>query len=236
MKKFISSLMSSLYRGDGLTPMERRRLVRVPCQFPTKIASKGEETQAEIVELSLNGLRLHSPQEFKVEQVLTVASPQTQESSSCIVRWCAPAKEGGFRLGVRFADTPSNARQTWVRQLMKEVTGSSEALFARRQQIRARCNLDASITLTDSQVISGQLEDISLGGVMFVTEEEVEAGQSVLLKLAAHQDFPGLEHRSRVLATRERDGRRRLSLQFGQLNPDQEKQLGDLVVRLLREC
>ncbi len=242
MKNLIDGLLSMFLPRGGRTPEERRRLIRVKCDYDVSCIIGSRNFPAKVVDMGLNGLRLEIPSRLKKGSTVYIHHPKpsnrfSNEHVMCTVKWCRKqARSSQLEAGLQYADTPGNMRRSWVKFLLKELGFEERAIYSRRKAIRAPSALEARCRLESGEFVAGKVINLGIGGALFESQEAYGPGQAVRLEIDPPKRFRPLAVEAMVITTvKQPDGGFHLSLRFADPTPKEVEQLGDYVIFLLRQ-
>lgn len=193
-------------------------------------------TPTRLVDANLKGLGLEGPRRLRVDDIVRISAPEFLATASsdpplsiCAVRWCHRVGWGNYRLGVMIVGTSHNARQTWIRELLKGQGIGDNALYMRRELLRIDCRRSIRLDLDGGRSLSGRILDLSIGGTFFESAHEVHRGEvgTAYLGWGGRVGF-------RVLSVHPFEEGYRASLRFEKVGPKEREQIEKLLVRLIR--
>lgn len=246
LKRLLDGVVSFFQGRGGATAEERRRLIRVRCDYQVQCQVGETRLPARVVDIGLNGMRLLLEQRVKSPASMQVHHPSSvlgfdSEEVVCHVRWCRKRRKGdGYEVGLQYADTEGNVRHSWVKYLLKELGFDERSIFTRRKSIRAQASLPAQIVDGAGGRLQGIVVNLGAGGALFEGPEIGAEGDNVVLHLgpaapppssSPSLTFKALELPATVVESRDSY----TSLRFGQLDHSQVRQLGEYVLYLLKE-
>lgn len=242
LKNLVDGLLSIFQARGGRTPEERRRLIRVKCNYDVSCIVGNKTFPATVLDMGLNGLRMEVPERLRKGATVYVHHPKPSnrfdnEHVMCNVKWCRNKKTGdGLEVGVQYADTPGNMRRSWVKFLLKELGFDERAIYTRRKSVRAPSHLKGSMTNGDGERSEGTVLNLGVGGALFTAENAFPPGSAVRLKVGPYRRMSPLELDATIISTRkQRDNGYFVSVRFTDPTPKEVKRLGDYVIGLLKE-
>lgn len=225
---------------------ERRRFGRLAVGEAIKCAT--EETgqiDAELVELSLGGMRLKSPKELRKRTGIAINPPEDSVFSEwapvmCQVVWCRrPADADHCLVGLCYHGTAEALVDSWVAALLSSL-GFGNTLAQRREHVRAEAEIP--VVLARGHLRSqGVILNLGLGGALLVTDSAFPKDKEVELTLGPMGSLPVGHFRAEVLSCRaentgEEDEENFLhGLRFLDMPPENHRLLTDYVLEVLEE-
>jgi hypothetical protein len=244
IRKLLDGIISFFQGKGGATPDERRRLIRIRCQYQVKVDYNQQSFQAEVVDIGLNGMKLLVKEKFPAKAVLQVHQPEASEGLNtdqveCSVRWCRRSRLGGegFEVGVQYADSKGNMRKSWVKFLLKELGFDERSIFTRRKAIRADSKLVCQLSGDDGRSLDGMCVNLGIGGSLFEGRTSYAPTSNVRLRIGPFKKLKAVELPGQIITTRRlgEDKDYQSSIRFGEMSGSQLRLLGEYVLYLLRE-
>ena len=228
---------------------EVRDRARVLCRYPVdcSTAPGAVPFRAQVVDVSRSGMRLEGVGNLSKGDKLYIAYV-TYESSEPLantqpveveVMWSRKRPHDGERLaGVRYSST-NQVTKSWVSHVLEEVGLSMEKTGSqRRKYIRLATALRAEIrdNQTGQHIAEGKVANLSVGGTLVQTEQQVDEGQNVLVLVSPYNNFPIFSVPAKVMSVRydPDEGQTFVSLQFVNVNARQLKTLKRFMFNLLK--
>ena len=155
------------------------------------------------------------------------------------VMWARKRPHDGERLaGVRYSSM-AQVSKSWVNYVLEEVGLSIENTGSqRRKHIRLATALRAELRddQTGQHIAEGKVANLSVGGTLVQTEQQVEEGQKVLVLVSPYNNFPIFSVPAKVMSVRydPDEGQTFVSLQFTNVNARQLKTLKRFMFNLLK--
>jgi c-di-GMP-binding flagellar brake protein YcgR len=242
LKQLLEGVVAFFQERSKPSADERRRLIRLRCQYTVQCVVEEEQFAAEVADMGLNGMRLKLDQRLKAGSKIFVYHPAQvdrveNEYVLCQVRWCRKRRDAeSFEAGLQYVDTPGNMRRSWVKFLLKELGFDERAIYTRRKSIRAEARLSGVLLGEDGRKHEGTVINLGAGGALFEGHVAPAHGSSIRLRLGPWLRFRALEVPGVALhSKRTREGGPYLvSIRFDELKPAQVRSLGQYVVTLLR--
>jgi hypothetical protein len=198
LKKLFGGLLGGRKQPDleTLTFEQRRKTARRPCSFEVECRIGRADVQAEVVDLSVSGLRIHLPQPMKLKpkSVLKVTLPDPDgkikvQTVECLTKWTRVRdSDGTLFAGAEFKD-PKGLGRSWVKAKMQELGFRPYNIKEQRNDYRAPCNLKASVDLGGT-VLPCRVKNIGLGGMFIKLTKPIRAGAAVEVKVFDNTGFP----------------------------------------------
>ncbi|MBI3924877.1 MAG: PilZ domain-containing protein [Armatimonadetes bacterium] len=243
LRDLIDGLLSIFQARGGRTPEERRRLIRVKCDYEVACIVGNRSFPAKVVDMGLNGLRLEAPERLRQGTTIYIHHPKPSnrfdnEHVMCQVKWCRRRKgSNAMEVGVQYADTPGNMRRSWVKFLLKELGFDERAIYTRRKAIRAPADLEASMHSDEGGRLEGKVVNLGVGGALFAGEEAFSPGLPIRMQIGPYRRYRVLEVPGTIISTRRRNenGGYLVSVRFNDPTPSQIRLLGDYVIGLLKD-
>ena len=231
----------SLVGGTGPTGEEARHKARVVCRYPVKCTASpdGPPSTSHVIDISLSGMRLEGMEDAKPHDRLWVAFATSFEGAGPVhveVIWTRKrAHDGLVMTGVRYV---SSLEGTWVQQVLREVGLAEEPpCFQKRKHVRLNSALRAEVRdkVTGQYLCDGQVENLSMGGVLIHTAQPTEHNQMVLVLIAPDDNYPILSLTGRTLQCRGEGEENHLSVQFVNVGARDVKTLKRYLFSLAKE-
>lgn len=140
---------------------QKRRNTRTPCEGDIYLCWQGQDLVAEICDIGIGGLSLKLKNPLPLEAVVEIRSPFHQESVvRAAVKWSHQE-----RIGLSFTDSPSDLRNSWVNQVLKDLGLTAQTARERRNHSRLPV-VNLSMTLqAPVGTYSATVVNLGLGGV-----------------------------------------------------------------------
>ncbi len=221
---------------------ERRRLIRLRCDYSVQCVVEQEQFAAHIIDMGLNGMRLRMSHKLKPGSNVFVYHPTRSERVEneyvlCLVRWSRKRRDSDeLETGLQYADTPGNMRRSWVKFLLKELGFDERAIYTRRKSIRAEAALTGQLVTPEGRQLNGTVLNLGAGGALFESPTTFPPSTKVRLRVGPLGSLRELWLTGIVLhaKTPNQDGAQLTSIRFEDLKAGQVKQLGQYVLQLLR--
>ncbi len=175
---------------------QRRKGARRPCSIDVEAVVGRQSYRAEVVDMSVGGLRLRcdNPMPVKPKGAVRLVYHQPIPKhdvlvTETVVKWVKLRQADGAQfLGVEFKDPKALAR-SWVKAKMSELGFQSYNLKEQRAQHRVRTHIRADLDLVGTSV-RAVVTDLGPGGCQFQVLQPVRAGATVTLNLHDHRFLP----------------------------------------------
>ncbi len=223
---------------------ERRRLIRLRCNYEVQCVFEETQFTANILDMGLNGMRLRMQERIKPGSTVFVYHPAQVDRTEneyvlCLVRWSRKRRDSEeIEAGLQYADTPGNMRRSWVKFLLKELGFDERAIYTRRKLIRAKSLLTAVLFSTvDGHKLEGKVLNLGVGGALFESSTTYPPKTQVRLRIPAWGKLKPLDLPGVVLHSKRPNpsGNYLTSVRFEDLRSPQLKLLGQYVLQLLKE-
>ena len=234
----------ALFKGrGGCTPEERRRLIRLRCDYQVQCTCRDQHFSARVVDIGLNGMRLFSEERLKTQSKLQIDRPDSvpeleAEQVLCQVRWCRKRRNSeGYEAGVQYSDTEGNVKRSWVRFLLKELGFDERSIFTRRKAVRAEGQVPAQLSGDDGRSLAGIVVNLGVGGAFFEGVASYDSGSAIRIRLGVGDRGKSLELPGSVVTTRFHSETEtyQSSIRFSELSGPQVRLLGDYIIQLLKD-
>ena len=228
---------------------EVRDRARVLCRYPVDCSTGPGEVpfRAQVVDVSRSGMRLEGVGQVNKGDKLYIgyvtypgSDPlPNNEPVEVEVMWSRKRPHDGERLaGVRYASSEQVTR-SWVNHVLEEVGLSVERSGSqRRKHIRLATALRAELrdNSTGQHIAEGKVANLSVGGTLVQTEQQVDEGSQVLVLVSPYNNFPIFSVPAKVMSVRydPDEGQTFVSLQFINVNARQLKTLKRFMFNLLK--
>jgi c-di-GMP-binding flagellar brake protein YcgR len=221
---------------------ERRRLIRLRCDYKVQCVVDQEQFEANILDMGLNGMRLRMNHKLKPGSNVFVYHPTRSDRVEneyvlCMVCWSRKRRDSEeLETGLQYADTPGNMRRSWVKFLLKELGFDERAIYTRRKSIRAEASMNGLLTGDDGRELEGTVLNLGAGGALFESEDIFPPSSKIKLRVGPMGSLrvlwlPGIvlhskrSHEEEPYLT---------SVRFEDLKAGQVRQLGQYVLHLLK--
>lgn len=251
-EKLLRSLIEGIKSFTGVgqpTGAEVRDRARVLCRYSVNCSTGPGDVpfRAQVIDVSRSGMRLEgvgnvSKGDRLFIEYVTANPDDTVEPSQSVeveVMWARKRPHDGTRVaGVRYAHADQVSR-SWVNLILQEVGLQNEGGgIQRRKHIRLATALRAELRDkgTGQHIAEGKVSNLSVGGTLVQTEQEVEVGSEVLVLVAPYNNFPIFSVPARIMSARfdEEEGQTFVSLQFVNVSASQLKTLKRFMFNLLK--
>lgn len=217
---------------------QRRKASRRPCAIEVECNVGKKGYMAQVVDMSVAGLRLHSdsPIPVKPKSVMHVTYPEEIRkveslTTECIVRWSKMRESDSSQfIGLEFKD-PKALGKSWVKAKMQDVGFQSWNLKELRAHHRVEAHLPATLDVAGEQRTC-ELVNIGLGGIFIRLHQALRAGASVAVKVADSPNLPGSVYKVVVRHQQQVDPGDPFGYgcAFESLRPDQEEAIKEYLV------
>lgn len=228
---------------------EVRDRARVLCRYAVdcSTAPGAVPFRAQVVDVSRSGMRLEGVGNVNKGDKLYIAyitypgseALANNEPVEVEVMWSRKRPHDGERLaGVRYV-SPEQVSRSWVNHVLEEVGLSVERTGSqRRKHIRLATALRAELreSNTGQHIAEGKVANLSVGGLLVQTEQQVDEGSQVLVLVSPYNNFPIFSVPAKVMSVRydPDEGQTFVSLQFINVNARQLKTLKRFMFNLLK--
>ena len=139
---------------------QKRRNTRTPCEGDIYLAWQGQDLVAEICDIGIGGLSVKLKTALPLGEVVEIRSPFHQESMvRAAIKW---TQQG--RVGLSFTDSPSDLRNSWVNQVLKDLGLTAQTARERRNHSRIPVSLPMTLQAPVG-TYSATVVNLGLGGV-----------------------------------------------------------------------
>lgn len=228
---------------------ETRDRARVLCRYAVDCATAPGAVpfRAQVVDVSRSGMRLEGTGQVAKGDKLYIAyvPPVTSEAVPANepveveVMWSRKrSHDGKILTGVRYCSQEQTSR-SWVNSVLEEVGLSADGGGSqRRRHIRLATALRAELRERDTgqHIAEGKVANLSVGGTLVQTEQQVEEGSQVLVLVSPYNNFPIFSVPAKVMSVRydPDEGQTFVSLQFTNVSARQVKTLKRFMFNLLK--
>lgn len=159
---------------------ERRRTIRFNCRYKVEVVRGEDKKIAYVINYSMGGLRLTTPQKYKVGETISVAFPLpiegvTVNSIKCeIVYVRKNPKTLESVVGAKFKETKQRMAASWIAYFFREKNADSKDLIEDRKHFRANCRLEVLARGVGDNRGVGQVINISTHGACIVIDKAAE--------------------------------------------------------------
>lgn len=243
LSKLLEGLKGLVLGSDPLNPEESRVSPRILCQYRVNMRNAGQDFKCSIVDLGTTGCRLEGVPKLEKGQHFLISYPfaeafHEEHSFEVEVMWCRPSDfDDQLAAGVRYLKTGDQLSGTWVHTLLTEVGLLGEDGYRKRLHVRLNAHHKVFLRDVDSgrHILEGQVNNISIGGALVESENDLKTGRRVLALIGPNANFPTLSIHAKVVTSRRdpEDDHHLLSLQFIDVGKDEMRELEGLVVSML---
>lgn len=139
---------------------QKRRNTRTPCEGDIYLSWRGEDLVAEICDIGIGGLSVKLEQNLPAGEEVEIRSPFHQQSMvRAVIKW---VHQG--RMGLNFLDSPSELRNSWVNQVLKDLGLTAQTVRERRNHSRLSVQLPMTLQAPVG-TYSATVVNLGLGGV-----------------------------------------------------------------------
>ncbi|MEW6282419.1 MAG: PilZ domain-containing protein [Candidatus Eremiobacterota bacterium] len=165
LASLVEGLRSFTVKRDSASYVERRRSVRLNCDYQVNCNSTTASFPGRVLDVGLTGLRLTALTKLPRGMTLSVVPVEGGGPVPCLVRWSR--KEGDVWVaGVSFELRPSELVRSWVAVLLAGVGFNEEAVYQRRTAVRAPADLPAQLRSPTDDIVQGRVIDLGVGGAL----------------------------------------------------------------------
>ena len=235
----LSVLESAVPKEYRAAVSERRRLVRLSCQYDVNCYQGNQIFHATISDISLGGMKIEVSRQLEAGSELQVSNPNRSEGEpderiAAQVRWFRVKDDGLAEVGLQFVDPPEVLGRSWVVSLLNKV-GMQSQVFNQRKYTRATADFDIDIIDETGDVYAGRCVDLGLGGALVDTDPVFALNDIVTFRCRSFGVHGLLEAESRLVKVKHLDDQYgRYALEFENLDAPTTKLLGRYVVDLLK--
>ncbi len=220
---------------------ERRRLVRLSCEYEVNCYQGNQIFHATIRDISLGGMKIEVSRELEAMSLLEISNPNRTEDDAderitAQVRWYRVNPSGVAEAGLQFVDPPDVLGRSWIVSLLNRV-GMQSQVFNQRKYTRAVADFDVELEDSEGELHWARCLDLGLGGALVLVplESDLREGDEVLFRSHSFGVHGLLEAPSKVVKLKSQDGESgTYALEFGGLSPEMTKLLGRYIVDLLK--
>ena len=218
---------------------ERRRLVRLSCEYDVNCYQGNQIFHATIRDISLGGMKIEVTKQLEQGSELEVSNPNPtagkgDQRVTAQVRWFRVNNAGKAEAGLQFVDPPEVLGRSWVVSLLNRV-GMQSQVFNQRKYTRAVADFPVDVISNDGEVYEGRCVDLGLGGALVDSAPVFEEGDTLLFRCLSFGIHGKLEAKSKVVKVKEMtDDYGSYALEFYDLDAATTKLLGRYVVDLLK--
>lgn len=239
LRNVIQSIEAMDAREISQSLAEKRRGLRVKSYAQVKLG----EHKAIVTELGVDGLRLKSmeaPLAEGQELNIVYASPPEEGEAGPVKVQVAWVQRSGRELiaGARYTDSRDNMRRSWVRFLLQEIGFDETRTYQRRKFIRVDASIPCRIFRGNECVLSeSRLVNIGIGGALLESADPLAKGDVLTVEMSLWRILPTLRLPVAVMDCRpDADtGLSLSSLQFGPIEPNQVKLLGNYIINMINQ-
>lgn len=187
--------------------MENRRVFRrAHCKIPVVVRCGGQFLYGEVINPGLGGVRLTVKGKLEKLTLTVEISPRKQGATPVIplpytVRWHL---KGSSTVGLKFSGGTDAFFRSWIAEHVYAGLVNEEALLDKRKSVRASCEVEGMVRRESGESYPAAIVNLSIGGLRFVTPEEVYPGETFDLRLPFLRELGKLEIivlRSEVVGT-----------------------------------
>ena len=235
----LSVLESAVPKEYRAAVSERRRLVRLSCEYDVNCFQGNQIFHATIRDISLGGMKIEVARQLEAGSELQVSNPNRTENDpderiTAQVRWFRVKDDGKAEVGLQFVDPPEVLGRSWVVSLLNRVGMQSQA-FNQRRYTRAVADFDIEVVDSSGELQPGRCVDLGLGGALIDTLPIFEQGDVLTFRSPSFGIHGKLEAEARVVNVKHQDDSYgRYAIEFENLDAATTKLLGRYVVDLLK--
>lgn len=222
---------------------ERRRALRIRSYCLVQLAVDGEQHKGTVTDIGLEGIRLKSlSAPLVIGAEVAVSYPKSTPGFElgvvrCVVLW---SQKVGREMvaGLRYNDTKENMRRSWVRYVLTELGFDEARTYQRRRHIRVDGSIPARLFQGEESLVpDARVVNLGIGGALVETRNEVPKGIDADLEISLWRILPTLCLSGAILDVRQEPGTGffLVSIQFGALQADQIKLLGNYIINLINQ-
>ncbi len=220
--------------------VERRRLVRLSCDYAGSMYFEGRPIEGRILDISLGGMKIRVSPGPKAGQDVTVGNPmpdaRTSDPVKAKIAWVRDARTGDGKVdvGLQFSEAPESLGRSWIIQVINKI-GTQTRQINQRKYTRAIANLPVDIEI-NREKLKGTALDIGLGGALVATSRPFTPTTRFQMSVGPFGSHDVLDVRSEVVQSRRDEEKEewQQSVKFIEMGPSQTKLLGKYVVDLLK--
>lgn len=203
---FLENLLKSLFPDEAVPIDERRSSVRLNFRFEVQVKTPTETIDAWVANLTFTGLCLEIPKMLSEGTEITLCRDAFGPPFNGTVMWSKKVEGGKILAGVECELDEDKLIESWLEPALVQAGFEASYVGERRQLVRVpgrvRCELNR---LDGGAGLEGLMLDMSLGGALVESGEEIAAGTKVKYKTyPIGKKIPALEGEALVKSTRQR--------------------------------
>lgn len=188
-------LLNLISPGAGVPTDERRDIVRLECSVRATLKTGKFTHECRVTNASLTGLGLEMESKLRRKTAVVVHRDKSGGPVRGTVMWCRQQKGSNrYLLGIAYENNPEMLKASWIKPALKELGFTVGRINEKRQLTRVpghhrRCFLKSPTGETYS---TGEVLNLSIGGISVDSEVEIPKGLHLLIKIDAGDGLPEL--------------------------------------------
>ncbi len=170
---------------------QRRRTVRIPCQFAVScLGSDRVRFPGVVKDMSLQGMRMEIPQQVEPGTLLAVVPSTSSPAVTVRVVWCrVTPTPGTYVAGAVYQISGAVLERSWVKQALQSIGFSRVPSEERRQSARVNAQLPAAVQAEGKLgAMPARTVNLCAGGCLVDCPENLEPGQKVIFTIGPLSD------------------------------------------------
>jgi len=225
--------------NEGYT--ERRKLIRMRCNYEVKGILADKKFKATVVDIGLQGLKLRTGQPLKIGDKLKLLPPTEGIGNTAApvegkVMWIKNTEKSYARYaGLTFTTSKEQMGQSWVKVLLKELGFKPKAIFSKRRFVRADCFLDVKYWVNQvGREVTGRVYNLGVGGMLMESNYDLPNTGPTDMEFVPLEGLPALNLPAYPVSMRKEGTVRLIGLEFRDLNDRQLDLLSKYLKQLLK--
>jgi hypothetical protein len=244
---FLEKLMGKVPSSKA---KEKRIADRRPCNIEVFIKKESEgDFPAIIKDIGIYGVRIEGTKSLKNGEMVSIQAVRdkgifakarfTQDSIKAMVVWARKKKgSSDFAAGLKFSDTRSNLRDSWVFIVLSLYGFKASYKEQRRRTVRFPTHLKVKYQEPQGYYNGwGTLVDLGQGGLSMLTNEQVQELVTLDLEIGPYQSLPITFLRGKVMWSGYSKAQKTpmMGVEFFGLQPPQIKMLNKYIIAIVEE-
>jgi hypothetical protein len=230
------------------TLKEKRRIARMTCNIKASTLIDKRQVSMWITDMSLRGVKVSSPArlskngifDLKVETRRGILSDGgfSRDTLKVKVAWCRKYPQGlNYSAGLLFMDPGEILKDSWVHYIFNEIGFGEEAGYKKRTSLRISSDFPFECVTEDRRILSGNVQNLSIGGVLVNCGEEIHKGTVVNLSIGPYLTFRKISCRGKVVRISfiQQTYQYLLGIEFMEMEAREFVHLGKIILSLVRE-
>ncbi len=220
---------------------ERRRRVRLRCNYEVKATVGDKKFKATVVDIGIQGLKIRTSQKLKAGDTVVLAPPgpisgsPAQPVEGKVLWTMTPRKTYLTYAGISFSSGKEVMARSWVRLFLVELGFTQKMIQTQRRFIRADCFLEARFHSPQlGKEAIGRVYNLGVGGMLLESPYDLPIQEPVSLEFLSFEKLPPLKMLGYPVQAKREGTMKLVGIEFRDLSAEQLDLLSRYLKKLLK--